>query len=800
MLAAHMSRELAVANGTAIYFFCERYEKRNTPTAIVNALIYQMIELLPQSFEMIRDDFQKRQMSMFDEGQFRMLWPKLEVMVAQQTTRVFCIIDGLDECDVDSLEPLLQALDNSFNKSSTHNNFHMVLTSRHHPFFIAERLDAIGVTTIDLDTHTEVQNDLARYIAAKIDHLAGHKRFSAESKNTIASALELRCEGTFLWSSLMMKQLSKKKPHEMLRAIQSFPKGLGCLYDRMLSQIEEDRKIDASAIIQFVSLASRPLSLEELTYFTQQQPEAGFSATEIAAEKIDFCEGLVCWRGSRLILVHNSLREYLVRVTRESLHGFEILQSRVHTSFALLCMNEIERSMQAEEIRNAFEILAGKDPSISDAATFLHGGLDAAKRNWTLKDSLIIMPDHFPQAFASFQDAYPLADYAVRFWVSHAARAENDLLDLQRSFFAPNDTIRVHAVFYLQAAGKPVNAILLGGTFIRKPETMMPLLNFAIRCGFRQLLAKTLRSGNDDREQDSSAYRALHQAIKSDFLSDQQDPTWDSCSAVDELLRYLPNPLGDQILLRNVYGESPSFSALASHRPVLVQRLVARMSGAWLKSNDVFYHNPLHFVLKTMSSEGANEDDWMTTLKTIVRRMPPDVLNKQVDAHHMTPLYFCVRYGSTNMTRVLLQGGADPDAIVRVPITLDFISREPVYEDDLERISFSTVNMAREHSLRDDQHRFINMTALEDARLRHDHEILRLCLLTGTVGLAARFLPVFQTYEEDNPLDFVAREALATADRVRMSIECFPGASHADGSISIEIENGFAKNPCTHVS
>ena len=62
-----------------------------------------------------------------------------------------------------------------------------------------------------------------------------------------------------------MNELSEKKTcTEVLETLCALPSGLPALYSRMLLQIESSRRRTSSVILRWVTMAIRPLTLQEL--------------------------------------------------------------------------------------------------------------------------------------------------------------------------------------------------------------------------------------------------------------------------------------------------------------------------------------------------------------------------------------------------------------------------------------------------------------------------------------------------------------------------------------------------------
>jgi hypothetical protein len=97
------------SNDTLLYFFCnDKDAKQNNGTAILRGLIYQFAQSQLQLIEAHcasrprQDNYRKTTPS------FGALWDMLALMLNDKKVgNVFCIIDGVDECDLASCIQLL---------------------------------------------------------------------------------------------------------------------------------------------------------------------------------------------------------------------------------------------------------------------------------------------------------------------------------------------------------------------------------------------------------------------------------------------------------------------------------------------------------------------------------------------------------------------------------------------------------------------------------------------------------------------------------------------------------------------
>lgn len=149
----------ARGGGLVLYYFLDSCnEKRNTAVSILRGLIFMMIRQYSEMIHYLMSDFEYQRESLFSQSSLEALWRIFEAMLSDpRAARVICVIDGLDECQQDSLKPFLRKLSNFYENqqniqqlTQTHNlnpallnpvaSMKMVLLSQEEPACLTETL------------------------------------------------------------------------------------------------------------------------------------------------------------------------------------------------------------------------------------------------------------------------------------------------------------------------------------------------------------------------------------------------------------------------------------------------------------------------------------------------------------------------------------------------------------------------------------------------------------------------------------------------------------------------------------
>ncbi|KAJ9655450.1 hypothetical protein H2201_008802 [Coniosporium apollinis] len=399
-----------------IQYFCDnKDEKRNTAVAILRGLIYQLLKLHPKLIDHILPTFQIQKESLLTDSSFGSLWICFESMVRDASLGVvYCVVDGLDECNAASLEVLLKRLRALFSPDATLSStchLSLIAVSRERPDFVLRELSGFPRIRLDPDADSDVNSDIGKFVTAKVGELSRYRNYPPQLRSHVEDVFHRRAEGTFLWVGIVAKELEKYTRDEVEGALNHFPPGLDELYARMLQQISPDRRETAGKILRWVVIAVRPLTLSELSAAigTTAEASSGLSCEEVTSEQVRNCGHLLTITdtptGQEVGVVHQSVKDYLLRETRDpiaELEFFRIKKETANLEVALKCFTYLQ------------------DGALAD------GKVDLARDTQRT-------------------EAFPLLSYAVLHWPEHArcvSDSESDIFDLSLPFYADWSPVR----------------------------------------------------------------------------------------------------------------------------------------------------------------------------------------------------------------------------------------------------------------------------------------------------------------------------------------------------------------------
>jgi hypothetical protein len=227
-------------------------------------------------------------------------------MIGKVPRKMYMILDGLDECDEKSVKFLQTKLEafHSARNTNIRRNIKTVLLSRR------LRTEIQNALRIDLDQeHIQTrEEDLKLFIQSRIRLIPEIDQWHAQ----LESALLERANRTFLWVALAISVLKENPEAELQRILQSvdtwLPRGLGAMYNRILTDIPKDEWEVSSKIVRCVCISFRPLTEAEVLVLT------GLSDVQVKIHVRRRANLLSRAKNGQLKPVYFSLTEYLLHL------------------------------------------------------------------------------------------------------------------------------------------------------------------------------------------------------------------------------------------------------------------------------------------------------------------------------------------------------------------------------------------------------------------------------------------------------------------------------------------------------
>jgi tetratricopeptide (TPR) repeat protein len=186
------------------------------------------------------------------------LWSMLRQLLGREV-RVWCVIDGLDECSNPTEDQLtfLNQLSGVFSTAKAVTR--VAVISR---LDMAELADSRLWASVQTQS-SDVQEDIERFVSAKMQESAVLNRL--REKDRLQRRLVESSDGMILWADLMIKELEAGH-WDVERVLRHPPRGLGEVYAAIFRRLSKSTAItDVQSILKILLVAARPLRLDELS-------------------------------------------------------------------------------------------------------------------------------------------------------------------------------------------------------------------------------------------------------------------------------------------------------------------------------------------------------------------------------------------------------------------------------------------------------------------------------------------------------------------------------------------------------
>ncbi|KAH9957288.1 hypothetical protein BGW80DRAFT_1383030, partial [Lactifluus volemus] len=252
-------------------------------------------------------------------------------------------------------------------------NLHICVTSRHE-FDISSALKQLASFKISLHDQDGQRDDITRYVSSVVysDAEFMMKKWKTEDKELVVETLTKKSDGMFRWIICQLETLRHCFTRNVLRVLDELPKSLDETYERVLKSINAENCADAYRLLQCLTVAMRPLRVEELA--------------EVLA--IDYDEQALLAACSSLITIVNIDGSQVVQFSHFSVKEF--LTSR------RLSASSGDISCYYISLESAHTVLA---------QTCL---------------SVLLWTNHRANKYTIEDHHLPLARYAARHWFDHA--------------------------------------------------------------------------------------------------------------------------------------------------------------------------------------------------------------------------------------------------------------------------------------------------------------------------------------------------------------------------------------------
>lgn len=393
-------------------YFCQGSPGRNTALSVAQSLLYQLLTTRPQLFKYVPQQH-TRSTDRAPELPFDTMWKILaDLLKSAETGDVYCVIDGIDECERESQEILCNAIEKSFTPQSNSeapsgNYIRFLLTSR--PTTPATRLGHLS--NLYEIQNSDVDPDITEYIKFHVQKMTRARMLPIQLSYIVTSLLSSQAEGMFLLVSLNLTELDQSRGnlsfYALLQKLEEIPKNVQEVYAEAIKQIQQNpgyRDL-AKTILDVLLVCHDPLTVDSFGIACYDWPQSCTSHSELENSVVmnfeypskTACSSLIRFVEGTIQFCHPTARQYLL-TPQSNLGSFSFDLAECHLYMARLCL----RYLLLDDLRitkSEQEASGVEDPGKAFPL------LEYALRNWShhLRQSKHIL-ERYPELLKSFFD------------------------------------------------------------------------------------------------------------------------------------------------------------------------------------------------------------------------------------------------------------------------------------------------------------------------------------------------------------------------------------------------------------
>jgi ankyrin repeat protein len=509
MIAAHLAAKKKVP--VLFFFFRQIVATNHHPKSLVVDFIAQLLDHSPRLQDRMKKLVDDRRT--VDGLSMTELWAGLTEALLD-VRKVYCVVDALDEMDIDQDSFFLELLKLGRLKPSS---IKVLMTSRPLPR-IEQVLKDPSVLQIRLE-----QRMVDRDIAVYVDHrLNQHPEFNDELRKAVKDEIGNKSQGSFLYARLMMDELTSHFDHMIpdikfiQRSLDWLPITLEDMYNGMLldhslrSRVPQNLQV---TILRWVTHSSRPLRLLELATMLDSLNDEKKGKDTKAVVRAACGPLLEILEDETVSVIHHSFTEFLIDSGREGRKA----PGSVHPQFPVISPPTTHRIL---------------------AATCLRYLTSGCLSNWEVKprkeDDDFYSHPVAPQQSIKLQ--HPFLGYAGSNWYFHITKMGNridpTLCEMLDTFMQPSNNdfkawldLAWHGTNFLKTSPLHVTAragltayakhLLLHGADINALDDLQRTpLSLAAARGHTEMAALLLEHGAEADNHNSVCLKPLHYAAK----------------------------------------------------------------------------------------------------------------------------------------------------------------------------------------------------------------------------------------------------------------------------------------------
>ena len=316
------------------FFFKDNEEQKSVSTALC-ALLHQLFGSRPRLLRHAMTSWEKNGNKL--QKEVDELWRILIAAVTDPIAKnVTCVLDALDECRESERTAFIQLLKAfyrfSFQVAPRSSRSKFLITSRPYNDIEVEfqglPADLPTIRLLGEEHNDKISDEINMVIGARVSDISRELDLQADAQLILERKLLSITHRTYLWLHLVVEEVRsslKRTPDRIREIIDSIPEKVEDAYENLLNKSSKkarDRR-EAEILLHIIVAASRPLTLKEMDVAFQigtgsQRPKSSYKELnldkrDLARRIRNLCGLFVFVNGSRVYLIHQTAKEFLIR-------------------------------------------------------------------------------------------------------------------------------------------------------------------------------------------------------------------------------------------------------------------------------------------------------------------------------------------------------------------------------------------------------------------------------------------------------------------------------------------------------
>ncbi|KAH9178030.1 hypothetical protein EDB89DRAFT_1299174 [Lactarius sanguifluus] len=250
----------------AYFYFDFKDTGKQDSRALLSSLLIQLSDQSDTYCDILHDFYSTHRRGSVQPNDDALTQCLKTMLAALGQTPIYLIFDAVDECVNTSGMPSPREKVLILVKELVElklSNLHLCITSRPE-VDIRNALEPLAAHRISLHDESGQNADIANYVSSIVYSDSRMRRWRAEERDIVVGTLSAKADGMFRWVFCQLEILRHCFPSSVLNILEQLPESLDETYERILREVSRANRDHAYRLLQCLTVAVRPLRVEEL--------------------------------------------------------------------------------------------------------------------------------------------------------------------------------------------------------------------------------------------------------------------------------------------------------------------------------------------------------------------------------------------------------------------------------------------------------------------------------------------------------------------------------------------------------